>query len=79
MNGRTKSEARMIRDARKIDLLFVYGCIFTSIIAIPAFLQYLFLFRGIEYTETGFLAVGTLAMLPGLLMGTTALWVTVRG
>lgn len=63
----------------KVDLLLVYSCIFTSIIAIPVFLQYLFLFRGIEYTETGFLAVGLLAMLPGLIMGTTALWITARG
>lgn len=63
----------------KVDLLLVYGCIFISIIVIPAFLQYLFLFRGIEYIATGFLAVGMLAMLPGLIMGTTALWITARG
>lgn len=61
------------------DMLVVIGSIVTSLVVIPAILLAAFLVRGVPTSGGGYLGIGLVAMTPGVLMGTTALWVAARG
>jgi len=61
-------------------MLLVLGSVGASFVAIPAVLTYLFAVRGVSSAgDAEIQALGLVAMLPGLLMGTAALWVAARG
>lgn len=62
------------------DLLLVFASIGTSLVVIPAIVLYILLVRGISSIgSAGLHGLGLVAMLPGLLMGATALWIAARG
>ncbi|SDQ31354.1 hypothetical protein [Natronobacterium texcoconense] len=62
-----------------IDMALVVASILTSLVVIPGVVLYLFTVRGVPTSSAGYLGAGVLAMLPGLMMGATALWVAARG
>jgi hypothetical protein len=62
------------------DWPFVLASVVVSLLAIPGYLLYLFTVRGPPHPDSPeFLLVGGLAMVPGVLLGTTGLWLTARG
>lgn len=64
----------------KGDMLLVYGSIAASLVLVPAFLTFQFVVRGLAPTgDLEVFGVGLVAMLPGLLMGATSLWIAARG
>lgn len=61
-------------------MLLVFGSIGASFVVVPGVLTFLFSVRGLSSVgNAGMQALGLVAMLPGLLMGATALWIAARG
>jgi len=62
------------------SLPLVLAAILVSLVVVPAGLTYLFLARGPPSGDgLRTVTLGLVAMLPGVLMGSTALWVAARG
>lgn len=64
---------------KNVDMAVVVGSIAISLVVIPAILSFVFVIRGAPSPDSDPLALGLIAMLPGVLMGATSLWVAARG
>ena len=62
------------------DWYLIIGAIVASVLVIPGFVLSQVLLRGtLRIGGSGYLAAGLVAMLPGVLMGATGLWIAARG
>lgn len=81
MNGRSETPERTRaptvdrRLAQTASWVLTLGAVFGSLLVVPGGLTYYFVVHGPPEDGPEMLAVGLVSMLPGVLLGTTALWV----
>ena len=64
----------------RVDWALVLVAIAVSLFVVPGFVLSSLLIRGtLRFGSTGYLGAGLIAMLPGVLMGGTGLWIAARG